>query len=1018
MASIFAQQRQGKPDPVAIGLRVQSSLQGAVIPIGCGRYRWSGNLIDYAGFRATPVKQPGAKGGVVGGGGKGNTGQYNYYAWGIVSLCEGGIASVNRIHNGSSIDFLIAPTSQELTDLNNIGINPSNIITGNAANAIIHYGNWTDGPDSTWTGQFPSETGLAYPGQAYIIFPNLGLGNSASFPSFSFDCTWSLSGDVPALGPDANAADWIEDFLTDGDWGVQGFPPSVIGDFDTARNYWRATGLLISTALTSPTAANSHLGDLMPSLNAEFRWSNGKLDIVPYGDAVVTGNGYTYTPNNTPVYAFGPDDFLANQGSVGGSSSGKVKVGISIKDTTELPNIWRIEYLDRANLYNPVPVEHSNDADIVASGRRRYGDKKSQHWFCLADAASLSCALQLHRAWSTLVTYQFTVGRRFILADVLDLVTLTEPTLGLDTQLVRITEIQENADGSLTMTAEDAPMTASAPVYARQPSVGIARNTAIAPGSINAPAIFELPGQLSQALELQIAACGQIPDTWGGCTVWIATHDVDAEYERAGTIEAPARMGVLSASLASVSTSPSGPTLDTTHTLAVDMSESLGVLYSGTAQDLAAYATLCLVDGELIAYQNSTLTSASHYSLTTLQRGCYGTQGAVTNHSAGAPFVRIDDAIWRWTYTNPLIGKTLYFKFTSFNIYGSNEEQLADVPSYSHTLGGTPTPSGISISSATLTQVGIANTLAVTWVADPLAVSYIFDYSTDGGASYTALTVPTGLSWQVPGLQVSDVYVRVAGVNANGVAGPYLSPVHVVGPALNYGGSLGLSYNDLTSPAMQQQLDAIANEEAIILGAMSAALAANQATVAAVRSANSAVTVSTLARSDAEKAIAAQVTQLSAVTDANMATIDETLMTQSDALSALAATVVKVNASAVGIEAAGRIEFVASAGVGGGFATWNLTVSASGHLSSSASVALTANADGTSSLFVIADKFAIGDPATHTVPFQTLGDGSLLLNGVTRIGSVIKSAGVGSNGQPYMTLDFGSSPSMIVDDGV
>ena len=1087
MAAIFGNNRANHPDPVAIGVRVQSSLQGVPLPIGCGRARLAGSLTDYAGFVATPQKTPGGKGGLAGSSGKGNTGQYNYNVWGLVSLGECGILHFNRIHNGNAIDFLITPTSTELTDLNNIGINSTNITTGNGTyNAIYHYGNWTDGPDSTWTSKFSSQTPLAYPGEAYVIFPNLGLGSSPSFPSFGFDVTYNLSSDIPALGPDANPADWMQAYLTNADWGVQGFPSSAIGDFDTARNYWRANGMMISVALTSPTAAQSHLKDLIDSLCCDFRWSNGKLDIVPYGDVAVTGNGYTYTPNNTPVYALGVDDFLPNQGSLGNAATAdKVKVAHSRADTSQIPNIWQVEYLDRVNLYNPVTIYHSNDANITISGKRRYGDKKQQHWFCLAGAASVSCALQLHRAWTTINSYQFTVGRQFILLDVLDIVSITEPALQLSNQLVRITEIQENGDGALTMTVEEVPLTASAPVYVRQSSIGIARNTAIAPGSVNTPIIMELPGQLSQALEVQIAVSGQTPANWGGCSVWISSDGTN--YTQAGTIDTPSRMGVLSASLASVSTSPGGPTLDTTNTLAVDMTESGAVLYSGTSADLAALATICLVDSEIVAYQNASLTSANHYSLTTLERGCYGTQASVATHSIGAPFVRLDDAIFRWGYTNPLIGTTIYFKFTSFNAFGTNEESLASVTAYTHVLSGTPTPGGISITSGTLTQVGVANTLSVTWTADPLAVSYVFDYSTDGGATYTAISVPNVLAWQVPGLQVSDVYVRIAGVSANSVQGPYLSPVHVVGTAPNYG-AVGLSYNDLTSPAMQQQLDAIANEEAGILGAVQAALQTATNLGSSARNANANTTINTLtlqnslddniatlnttletqatsisalsasltslnstvgddvATLNAQlvtqatniSAVSASVTALSSTVSGDVATINSTLTTQASSiaavsasltsfesstatslsvlssdyttqattLTALSSTVTSVQAEANGISASGQIAFVASAAPAGALAAWSLTVTASGHATSTASMTVSADSAGTSSFYFIADRFAIGDPTTHTVPFQTIS-GGLMLNGVTQVnGSIISSAVVSGGSTPVMEIDF------------
>ncbi|MFX8770542.1 hypothetical protein ABTM91_20330, partial [Acinetobacter baumannii] len=88
-----------------------------------------------------------------------------------------------------------------------------------------------------------------------------------------------------------------------------------------------------------------------------------------------------------------------------------------------------------------------------------------------------------------------------ILLDPLDIVTLTETNLGLVRQPVRITEIQENNDRSLTMTAEEFLGAVTPPLYTRQLSIGGGRNTNIDPGPINTPVIFEPPDALAQNLD-------------------------------------------------------------------------------------------------------------------------------------------------------------------------------------------------------------------------------------------------------------------------------------------------------------------------------------------------------------------------------------------------------------------------------------------------------------------------------------------------------------------------------------
>lgn len=683
MANLFSN-RVNNTDPVAIGLRVSASVQGAPVPIGCGQTRWAPVLVDYAGFTATPTKSPGSKGGLAGAMGKGNTGQYTYTAWGLMLLGEGLVGPILTLYNGSFINFLVSPSAQILTDLANIGIGPTDIFFGNPQGVILHEGTYTDTPDASWQAQFGARA-LAYRGWGYIIFPNLDLGSSPTWPAYTIEAPWQINSDIPALGPDANPSDWFNALLTNQDWGIQGFPAAAIGDFATAKNYWRATGLLISTAMTAATAANSHMASMMDALNADFRWSGSKLDIVPRGDVAVTGNGYAYTPNTTPVYTLGIADFLPNQGTLGNSAGiGKSFVAFSRGDPADIPNNLRAKYLDRSNLYNPVTIYEANEADINASGRLRLSDLKDNTFFCLASAAGLSISLQLQRLLAGLNLYQVTVGRQFVLLDALDLVTLTYPPLQLTNQLCRINEIQENADSTLTLTMEAVPLTASAPVYARQASLGAARNANAPPGSVNTPYFFEPPDALGDGLALLIGLSGSNAGNYGGCQVQISSDGTN--YELLGPAPGATRMGVLTAPLASVTAAVAGNTVDSTNTLAVDLTESLGELVSVSPTSFAALSTICVVDNEIIIFQTATLTAANKYSLTTLIRGAYGS--TIASHAAGAQFMRLDGTPFQWDFPSSYVGQTVYFKFLAYNSFGVAQQNLADVGAYPYVVKG------------------------------------------------------------------------------------------------------------------------------------------------------------------------------------------------------------------------------------------------------------------------------------------------------------------------------------------
>lgn len=678
MAGLFGRgTRASTTNPVETTLRVQTSIQGRPRTIGAGQNRVSANCIGYDDFTARPDKGSGKGGG--GSSGKGSTGSYKYSATFELGIGEGPIAGVQTLINGNQIDFLVTPQASVLADLKALGITPT---YGNSYGATFLLGGYAQSPWSYLTSKHPDHA-LAYRGLALACFANLSLGNSASLPNFNFEILWGINSDIPTLGPDANPADWVTAFLTNADWGC-GFPSGLIGDVSAYQAWARATGMLVSPALTSQQAAQSHLGDLMKATVAEFRWSSGLLTIVPYAESTVTGNGYTYVPNIAPVYDLTDDDFMINQGSLGSASSGDTPIAVLRKDPAQVLNRVQVEYLDRSNLYNPVIVHDTDDASVTSSKRFRISDLRSHHFFCLANAASRSASLQLHRE-KVVTQYQFTLPSQFILLDPMDIVTINSVALGLVQQPVRIIEIQENSDRSLTFTAEEFLGRVAAPVVARQKPVGMARNVNIDPGPINPPILFEPPDQLGQGLAIWAAISGQQPADWGGCIIWASTTS-DGTYTEVARIDAPARQGVLTAPLAGIAASPVGQTIDRTNTLSVSLAMSAGALASGSNDDMTALNTLVYADGELIAYQTASLTGANAYGLSPLVRGAYGS--TIAAHAAGSAFARLDDAIGQIGYTQDRIGSTLYLKVQSYNIYGGGLQDLSTLSPYAYAITG------------------------------------------------------------------------------------------------------------------------------------------------------------------------------------------------------------------------------------------------------------------------------------------------------------------------------------------
>jgi hypothetical protein len=337
-----------------------------------------------------------------------------------------------------------------------------------------------------------------------------------------------------------------------------------------------------------------------------------------------------------------------------------------------------VEFRNRANDYN-IEIAEAKDQGSISTFGLRAKEPVRLHAICDATVANKVANALLQRTLYIRNEYEFTLGWRHCLLEPMDIVTLTHVPLGLDLFQVRIKAIEEDENGKLRVIAEEFPFGVATPalIQTQQPS-GYSVDFNSPAGSVNAPVIFEPPMSLAGQgrYELWLAASGGT--NWGSAEVWVSFDD--ATYKRVGTIEGPARHGVLSAALAS------GSDPDTANTLAVDLSVSRGELISGTTADRDDLRTLCYVDGELISYQTATLTAANKYDLTSLRRGAHGT--AIAAHAGATKFARLDAAIFKYAYEATDIGKTLYIKLRSLNTFGSGAEELSGLTPYTHTIVG------------------------------------------------------------------------------------------------------------------------------------------------------------------------------------------------------------------------------------------------------------------------------------------------------------------------------------------
>ncbi len=319
-----------------------------------------------------------------------------------------------------------------------------------------------DTPQRPWgpaLARYPAAA-LPYNGTAYLASPYFDLGSSATISSIAFEVVGRLAGTAGPLGQDADPAELISDFLTNAQYGV-GLPASALsgaalfgasGDA-SYQTYCAALGLGLSPALTDAETANAILARWLRLTNSAAVWSGARLRIVPYGDQVVTGVTHsgasvTYVPDVAPVYDLTDDDVLAAEGDD--------PVRVARSDPYGLPNVQRVECSDRSHGYTATTVEARDQGAIERYGLKVGGTITARE-ICALSIGRLVAQLALQRALYIRNTYTFRLSWEFCLLEPMDVVTLTDPGLGLARTPVRITAIEEDEDGLLTITAEEFP---------------------------------------------------------------------------------------------------------------------------------------------------------------------------------------------------------------------------------------------------------------------------------------------------------------------------------------------------------------------------------------------------------------------------------------------------------------------------------------------------------------------------------------------------------------------------------
>jgi hypothetical protein len=592
-------------------------------------------------------------------------------------------------------------------------------------------------PQTPWTYLTSSHPGqdLDYNGIAYVASSAMDLGESGTLPNLSFE----VLGLLPFGGAitDSEPSAIISDLVNNPFYGLAGV--LSLGDLTAYKNWCIANGVFLSPVLDAQKSAADWIQDILNITNAAAVWSEGVLKIVPYGDTFAVGNGATFIPNTQPVYDLTTSDLLT-------------QVVIKRPSVAEVMNDISVEFLNRALDYNPDVAADKDDAMIAVYGLRKADPLTAHSITTTTVAKFVANLLrkrsvEIRATYTFTLGWQFNLLEPM---DLLTL-TVPELGYNKKPVRITAMREDDSGQIEFDA-EDFPWGTATPTLYPHQAGAGAVAQANSDPGPISTPIIFEANDRLSLTgnYEVWIGACNPTvaitaasntspikitasthgfkngqkvtiagvggntaangtwiatlvdPDNftlnnsagnaaytsggvavnadWGGCSVWVSPDGTN--YVKVGKMYGASRMGALTAQLVS-SADP-----DTTHTLAVDVTESLGILSGGLAADADNFRTICFVDGELISFQAATLTSAYHYNLAArLRRGVFGSP--IATHNVGSQFLRLDDAVFVWEADPTLVGATIHFKFTSFNTFGLMEQSLAGVTAYSFAFNGT-----------------------------------------------------------------------------------------------------------------------------------------------------------------------------------------------------------------------------------------------------------------------------------------------------------------------------------------
>lgn len=558
-------------------------------------------------------------------------------------------------------------------------------------------------PFSFLSSSYP-DAAFSYSGIACALFTPMDLGYSGDAQQIRYEV---ITADRFGGGViDCNPVECIGRVLTDTNWGLGLlFPSSVIDNGSegtwgaasatagtaltnsTAFNWFAAQGFFISPVIDSQDTAATQIGKWLEAGMCAAFMSEGLMKLVPYGDTTTAGNGYVWEAPQEYVVELDDTCFIAQENDD--------PVKFTRTSAADAWNVVQVQWNNRENQYAPEITQESDQASINRWGERR---EEPQDWDFIHTVASATFAANMrlkHGLYGDRVECEFTLPFIYSYLEPMDVVSisttsvwaqgLNNENLALTDVPVRITKIVDDPQKGLQISGIVYTFGAHQPtLYNKQLNEAEVAADAFADPGDSEVVLFAASGRLAgypTQGQIWIGALG-VSDQWGSCNIWAST-DGDT-YQQIGTIDTPARLGVLGAAFAS------GSDPDTAHSLVIDLAENCGEWQAGTEGDANLGNTLTFVDGEIVSYSALTYTGQNQITCGTyIRRGQMGT--AIASHAAGGLVMRLDDAIFKYTYDPAYAGQTIYFKFQSVNAFGNNAQELSGLAAVSVTI-----PSGSS----------------------------------------------------------------------------------------------------------------------------------------------------------------------------------------------------------------------------------------------------------------------------------------------------------------------------------